>query len=157
LWSYGSFPKLLKVILKNPEIKKVTSNISSHASKLGEIEISLKGAVDLGTIAKERGFAAVKNVALAKLVDILFHFRIDKNNDICLSDWSQPDLDDHQAEYAAIDAYAHMFCYLFMMQVPYIDPKEILTPQLHELVAGAKVLLYTSNKNSVVAAVTVIG
>jgi hypothetical protein len=157
LRSYGSFPKSLKVILENPEIKKVASNISSDASKLGEIGISLKGAVDLGTIAKERGFAAVKNVALAKLVNTLFHCRIDKNNDIRLSDWSQPDLDDHQEEYAAIDAYAHMFCYRKMMQVPYVDPKETLTPQSNELAAGAKVLLYTSNKNSVVAAGTVVG
>jgi hypothetical protein len=145
------FPPSLKILLESETIKKVANRISSDKSKLKEIGINLAGAVELGWLAKERGIVNRRNPNLEELVEKLFDCRIDKDLKIRLSDWSKQDLSKQQIQYAVIDVYAHMFCYLKLLSMPFLDPKKVKAPKMSELKNGESVLLYTKNHAAIVA------
>jgi hypothetical protein len=158
LFHKSVFPPSLKILLESETIKKVANRISSDKSKLKEIGINLAGAVELGWLAKERGIVNRRNPNLEELVEKLFDCGIDKDGKIRLSDWSKQELSKQQIQYAAIDVYAHMFCYLKLLSMPFLDPKKVKAPKMSELKNGESVLLYTKNHQSVVAsAVFVVG
>jgi hypothetical protein len=158
LFHKSVFPPSLKILLESETIKKVANRISSDKSKLKEIGINLAGAVELGWLAKERGIVNRRNPNLEELVEKLFDCGIDKDGRIRLSDWSKQDLSKQQIQYAAIDVYAHMFCYLKLLSMPFLDPTKVKAPKMSELKNGESVLLYTKNHQAVVAsAVFVVG
>ena len=102
--------------------------------------------VELGWLAKDQGI-----VNLEELVKKLFDCGVDKNGTIILSDWSKQDVSKQQIQYAAIDVYAHMFCYLKLLSMPFLDPKKVKAPKMIKLKNGESVLLYTKNHQTVVA------
>ena len=116
-------PPRLKILLMSKSINKVANSISSDRSKLQEIGINLAGAVELGWLAKEQGIVNRRNPNLEELVEKLLDCGIDKNGTIRLSDWSQQDLSKQQIQYAVIDVYAHMFCYLKLLSMHFSVPK----------------------------------
>ena len=75
---------------------------------------------------------------------------MEKDPTIRLSDWDQP-LSEQQVKYAAIDVYAHMFCYLKLDQIAHVDPRATPNPKSSDLPPGTQVLLYNTNKSGVVA------
>ena len=98
----------------------------------------------------------VARIALDALVDKLFSCKIDKDPSIRLSDWDQP-LSKVQWCYAALDAYAHMFAYAKIMSLPHVDPCKVPAPLPGTLEFDDAVLLFTTNKQAVVASGTIVG
>ena len=116
----------------------------------------MRGCSDLATLARDRGVIPVARIALDTLVEKLFSCKIDKNPSIRLSDWDQQ-LSKEQRSYAALDAYAHMFAYLKIMTIAYVDPSKVPALLRSALKASDHVLLFTTNKQAAVASGTVLG
>jgi hypothetical protein len=152
-----TFNQPLFALLENATIKKVANRINSDRDKLAEIGITLKGTIELGHRAKERGIVDRLNPSLKDLVRILFNCELDKNAEIRISDWSRRDLSLMQLWYAAIDVYCHMRCYQKLMAMPHVDPIEAPIPKLEELNDGDSVLLFTTNKSQVIAEASIVG
>jgi ribonuclease D len=77
-----TFNQPLFALLENLTIKKVANQINSDQDKLAEIGIPLKGMIELGHRAKERGIGDHLNPSLADLVRLLFSCELDKNTEI---------------------------------------------------------------------------
>jgi hypothetical protein len=146
------FNKSLWKLLGTDSIKKVANRISADISKLKEIGKEVKGAVELGHEAADRGTVQRRNPGLEELVPLLFHCFINKNPRLRMSDWSAKDPSKEQIEHAAVDAHAHLFCHLKLMTVPCVDPEDIRPPgSMSDVGVGDKVPLHASNKKNVAA------
>ena len=150
------FPAALQKLIEDETLSKVANNISADIRKLREVNVQLRGASELGRIAKQRGIVSVANPGLSTVVYKLFGCQTNKNPSVRLSDWDT-ELNKEQKAYAAIDAYAHMFSYLKLLSMAFVDPINVPNPQLSALKQGTPVLLYTSNKSAVVASGVIIG
>ena len=149
-------PVALKKLIEDERIKKVANRISSDKQKLREIQCEMRGTIELGLLAKQRGVVAVANSSLDAIVNKLFSCQIEKDPMIRLSDWDL-ELSQKQKKYAVIDAYAHMFSYMKILNMPFVDPNKVPAPNRSELNQGVPVLLYTSNKSATVASGVVLG
>jgi hypothetical protein len=157
IFPQDTFNPTLFALLENPTIQKVANRINSDRVKLAEIGITLKGEIELGHRAKERGVVDRLNPSLADLVQLLFKCELDKNPEIRISDWSTRDLSVVQLWYAAIDVYCHMRCYQKLMEMPHVDPLHAPLPKFDELNVGDSVLLFTKNRSQVIAEATIVG
>ena len=147
---YRSFPKALRKLIEDPNIQKAARQISADKSKLRENGIELRGCIELGQLAKSRGVIPVATAGLDVIVEKLFGCCVEKDPTIRLSDWDLP-LKEQQVKYAAIDVYAHMFCYLKLDQIGHVDARATPNPKSSDLPPGTQVLLYNTNKSAVVA------
>jgi hypothetical protein len=142
----------LITLLESSAIKKVVTKISAGRSKLAEVGITLNGEIHLQKLAKERGVVDRMTVGLEAIFGASFPgVHMQKDFNARLSDWSRTELDDSQMEYAALDAYSQMICYLKLRSIPFIDTTEKRRPKTARLSTGDKLLLYTANLSSVVA------
>jgi hypothetical protein len=152
------FNNSLWSLLGSDSIKKVANRISADISKLKEIGKVVKGAVELGHEAANRGIVERRNPGLEELVPLLFHCFINKDPKLRISNWSLKDPSNEQIEYAVVDAYAHLLCYLQLMTMPYVDPEEVPPPgSMADIAIGDKVFMYASNKKNIVATGTFMG
>jgi hypothetical protein len=153
--SYGRFPPALKKLLESENIKKVAHTISADASRLGEVGVVLAAGINLPEMAKQRGVVPRANNSLATVVQALFSCDLKKGS-VRTSDWASNELTEEQRDYAALDAYAHMFCYLKLAAMPYVDPKAVPAPKIADVPQGTKVLLYNDQHSQVLASGSVV-
>jgi hypothetical protein len=146
------FPKGLTTLLQSTAIQKVASKISADRSKLTEVGIKLEGEINLQRMAKDRGVVAAATVGLSEIFSKLFNSVIvDKDPNVRLSNWNNRNLSKVQLEYAALDAYSQMLCYLKMRGIAHVDPKVSDKPVLTQLSIGDPLLLYTPDMSAVIA------
>jgi ribonuclease D len=103
-----AFNNSLWNLLGSNTIKKVANRISADISKLKEIGKVVKGVIELGHEAANRGLVEHRNPGLEELVPLLFHSFINKDPKLRISNWSVKDPSNAQIEYAVVDAYAHL-------------------------------------------------
>ena len=155
---YKEFPKNLRALIEDKSIIKVGHNISYEVRKFAEIGIRVTNYKDTGHMAFDRGIKDRRKPRLDELVESLFECKMDKNKEIQLSDWGRNNtpLNSMQLRYAAMDAYATISVYMKLDSMAYVDPSQVGPPQSRDLRPGTHVLLYTKNKNAVVASGTVV-
>ena len=73
---------------------------------------------ELAAMAKDRGVVNDARTGLAKLVLILLHENMDKDNTVRSSKWAHRVLTDRQKKYAALDAIKSMEVYLKLLPLP---------------------------------------
>ncbi|KAJ7284735.1 ribonuclease H-like protein, partial [Mycena rebaudengoi] len=117
------FPARLQRLLEDPDIPKMGANILNDAKKLfRDYGVMMANVVELGALARQADpssrDAAVwgpgnKKVALAKLVERYLHKKLSKDDDVRISNWEDPKLEQRQAmlDYAANDAYCGLQVY----------------------------------------------
>jgi hypothetical protein len=152
------FPRGLPTLLESTAIRKVASKISADRSKLAEIGIKMEGELNLQSMAKDRGVVPAATVGLCEIFSKLLEaFLVDKNPKVRLSNWHSRNLSEGQLDYAAVDAYAQILCYLKMRGIAHVDPKEAEKPSSSELSHGDQLLLYKPNLSAVIAQATFVG
>ncbi|KAF7375107.1 Nuclear transport factor 2 [Mycena sanguinolenta] len=121
------FPPGLQRVLEDPKVMKAGANILGDAKKLfKDYGVMMRGLVELGALARvadpQGKDAAVwgkgrKIVALAKLVERYLQKRLRKDDDVRISNWEDPRLEQNtrQIEYAANDAYCGMQVYAHLL------------------------------------------
>ncbi|PFH49206.1 hypothetical protein AMATHDRAFT_104835, partial [Amanita thiersii Skay4041] len=113
----GVFPKMLKILLENPEILKTGVGIQRDAQKLyRDWGVSMRGCVDLAVLARTVDNARWKglysnSIGLARLVETYNGLVLGKHKRVVRSNWERR-LDLAQQEYAANDASAGFRMYL---------------------------------------------
>lgn len=101
------FPPLVEVLAK-PDLVKAGISLAYDLRQLQEVfPFTVANVLDLGVIARRRGFeqSGVRNLA-----GLLLGFRIPKGNRT--SNWAAPRLSPQQISYAATDAWACRELYL---------------------------------------------
>lgn len=112
------YPKELIDLLEDPKILKVGLSIHDDFHNLKKVaEIEPEGFIDLQTFVKD--FKIADN-SLSRVYAILFGKRICKGQR--LSNWEQGDLTEAQQMYAALDAYACIRIYEYLIGNNF-DPK----------------------------------
>ncbi|KAJ7116315.1 ribonuclease H-like domain-containing protein [Mycena epipterygia] len=119
------FPIHLQRLLENPDIPKMGANILNDAKKLfKDYGVMMANVVELGALARQADpacntvFGAGKRiVALAKLVERYLQKKLNKEDDVRVSNWEDPSLErkPKMLEYAANDAYCGLQVYTHLM------------------------------------------
>ncbi len=100
-------PSELKLVLENPQIKKIGLALSNDLVDLKKLRhFKPAGFIDLQPVTKQIG---IKAQGLRKLCGILLGFRISKSAQV--SNWEAPTLSEKQLRYAATDAWACLEMY----------------------------------------------
>lgn len=105
------FPALVEILAK-PDLVKTGISLAYDLRQLQEVfPFTVANVLDLGVIARRRGFeqSGVRNLA-----GLLLGFRIPKGNRT--SNWAAPRLTPQQISYAATDAWACRELYLRLEQ-----------------------------------------
>lgn len=106
------YPKELLALLEDPKILKVGLSIHDDFHNLRKINaINPQGFLDLQTFVKEYKIA---DNSLTRLYSILFGKRISKSQR--LTNWEAPTLSESQQNYAALDAYACIRIYKYLIE-----------------------------------------
>ncbi|KAJ7454855.1 ribonuclease H-like protein [Mycena latifolia] len=117
------FPINLQRLLENPDIPKMGANIMNDAKKLfRDYGIMMANVVELGALARQADPACTdpsvwggskRIVSLAKLVARCLHKTLRKEDDVRLSNWEHPRLEqmEEMLEYASNDVYSGLQVY----------------------------------------------
>ncbi|KAJ6448908.1 ribonuclease H-like domain-containing protein [Mycena sanguinolenta] len=115
--SMARFPLGLQRVLEDPKVMKAGANILGDAKKLfKDYGVMMRGLVELGALARQVDEASrdkavwgkgKKIVALAKLAERYLQKRLRKDDNVRISNWEDPRLEENttQIDYAANDAY----------------------------------------------------
>ena len=146
------FPPGIKTIMESPDILKIASKIDADERKFREIGIDMQNTKSLQQLSKERGVMRNATAGLQAIFETLFPgIFFEKDQQARMSDWNSQKLDDRQLEYAHLDAYCQALCYAKLQAIPYVDPEQSEKPVAADLAIDAPLLLFSSNKNAVVA------
>lgn len=101
----------LKEFLENPDVLKIGLSVHDDFNVLRRSgEFSPKGFVDLQEVVKKYG---IKDISLQKIYAIIFGNRISKSQR--LTNWEAEHLTGAQQAYAALDAWACLKIYTYLM------------------------------------------
>ena len=142
------FPRVLKLLLQDPSVKKVGNRICSDVLKLKGWGVELKPTVELGHLAADRAVVSSRGASLADIIESLFPGVELEGKDggpdsPRTSNWSVPVLTQKQKEYADKDAYTTAVGWRRLMQI--MNPKIQARLLKDDVVEGLKVTFY-SNK-----------
>ncbi|KAJ3725737.1 hypothetical protein C8R42DRAFT_574618, partial [Lentinula raphanica] len=117
------FANALRQVLMNPRIIKVGRNIGADLKYLersvSASSNSFVGALDLAKLAKERLVVKRATIGLADLCACTLGKRLNKNvSDRISTLWENETLSEEQVRYAALDAYASLRIYEYLISVP---------------------------------------
>jgi len=111
----GKLPIALQNFLANPQILKAGRNVTQDLKRLQKeckYPVSFIGAVELATMAKQKGFISDARIGLADLCAKVLHAKLDKTSPVRLdSKWDAIQLSAEQIEYAALDAWVSLEIY----------------------------------------------
>ena len=111
----STIPKLLKDVLKNPDIKKVGSGISEDMAKLKrDTGMCCAGREDTQILAVKLGIGRAEGVGLKKLALRFLGVELNKPKRVSTSNWEAFTLSSSQIEYAAMDAWIGLKLYSCM-------------------------------------------
>lgn len=119
-------PDVLRELLEDESIIKVglsTNDDFHQLARMGELHPG--GFVELQQLVKQY---SITDMSLQKIYAILFQRKISKNQQ--LTNWEAPQLTEAQQRYAAIDAWACLRIYHYLLTGDFI-PQE--SPYWHEL------------------------
>ncbi|GAD04790.1 3'-5' exonuclease domain protein [Porphyromonas crevioricanis JCM 15906] len=110
----------IKSLLENPEILKVGLSIhDDYISLRRRMEFQAEGFVELQRLCPAYG---IKESGLRKIYAIIFGKAISKAQQ--LSNWEAPTLSPAQQRYAALDAWACLKIYEYLMSLPVPSPTQ---------------------------------
>ncbi|KAF8134402.1 hypothetical protein EV363DRAFT_1561939 [Boletus edulis] len=139
-------PHSLLTFLRSPSFKKVGINIGADFKRLqcdcGKNASSLpfSGYIELGSMAKDRGVAVKRNVALAELVGTQLRAFLPKDPHIQVSPrWADVPLPSEFVSHAVLDVYAVSEVYQRLLGLEVAQPITAKTP------GGTPVALLASN------------
>ena len=111
----GKLPAALQTFLSNPKILKAGRNVTQDLKCLQNecnSSVPFVGAVELATLAKQKGVIKDAHAGLADICAAVLHARLDKTSPVRLSsNWDALQLTSEQIEYAALDAWASLEIY----------------------------------------------
>lgn len=110
-------------LLESENVIKLGRAVKNDFKHLdNDFNISCRGDLDvLGLSVKKGAVAGRKNFSLDFLVNSVFGYRMDKYNDIRLSNWDSHQLTDRQIKYAALDAWVSLELYNTLKDLPAIN------------------------------------
>ncbi|GMH35976.1 hypothetical protein BSKO_03844 [Bryopsis sp. KO-2023] len=120
-------PEGLKILLANPDIKKVGVNVFGDARKLEhDYGLEVEGCVDISTEAMSRVLPGeggstesfYKLKSLKGLCEVLLGEELAKDKKIRCGNWESLPLSETQMRYGATDAYASLKCYQALLSLP---------------------------------------
>ncbi len=106
-------PDFVRDFLTCPDVLKIGLSVKDDFNSLySHAHFEPSSFVDLQTLASEMG---IEEKGLQRLYALLFGERISKNQQ--LSNWESDELSDGQCQYAAIDAWACVVIYEYLMKL----------------------------------------
>ncbi|KAJ3819593.1 hypothetical protein F5880DRAFT_1616319 [Lentinula raphanica] len=148
----GQLPAVFKQVLMNPRIIKVGRNVGADLKYL-ERSISASsgsfvGALDLAELAKEQLIVKRATIGLADLCACTLGKRLNKNvSDRISTLWENETLSEEQIRYAALDAYASLRIYEYLISVPAPSP----LPPNSSPAPSTPILLFGDDKSRLIA------
>ncbi|XP_062549454.1 exonuclease 3'-5' domain-containing protein 2-like [Armigeres subalbatus] len=122
LFLMHTIPRELKNILADPRILKVGVDVCLDGHKLlHDYGLTVKGTVDLRHLARKLWIPGP--IGLAGLAKTMLDVHLDKNWQICASDWERSELSEVQIHYGAMDAIVALK--LFQRFQMYITESEV--------------------------------
>lgn len=120
-------PAPLKEFLEDSDCVKIGLSTTDDFHQLARVsDVQPDGFVELQQLVKQY---SIQDMSLQKIYAILFQQKISKNQQ--LTNWEAPQLTEAQQRYAAIDAWACMKIYQYLMSGAFIPEQ---SPFWHEVV-----------------------
>jgi hypothetical protein len=145
----GRLPPVLRQVLQNPRILKVSQAVAADLKYLQEASNRFTpsvGAVDLARFAKDHLAVTSAKIGLADLSANIIGKRLNKNISERISTaWEWEQLSESQLRYAALDVYACSCLYDSLTHIP-IPSLPPLMPSI-----GMSVLLFNGDRTQVIA------
>ena len=138
--SDGEPPRSLKMLLENPDIRKVGNRVHNDVKSLLAWGINMKGAIELGHVANSRALCS-KAPALDFLIELLWPGVVLEGKDGSgprVGNWDT--LNPEKIKYAALDAYAAMTAYQKLMQI--MQPRQQPRILVADIEEGLPVTIY---------------
>ena len=146
-------PSSLLVVLRSKRIHKLGVQVKADLTRLyndcgfkNSSELPFLGALELGSMAKDRNVTDHARVSLSDLTALVLRRHLRKDPSLRVSTrWNDPELSSEQETYAALDVYAALAIYEAFSTIPSVGPVTSSTP------AGTKVQLMSRVGGLVVA------
>jgi hypothetical protein len=129
-------PSSLLVVLRSKRIRKFGVQVKADLTRLyndcgfsNSSELQFVGALELGSMAKDRNVADHARVSLSDLTALVLRQHLPKDPSVRVSmRWDDPELSSEQETYAALDVYAAWAIYEAFSTIPSMGPVNPLTP-----------------------------
>lgn len=147
-------PSSLLVVLRSKRVRKIGVQVKADLTRLykdcgfadSTSEQPFIGALELGSMAKDRNVTDHMRISLTDLTALVLHRNLPKDASIRVSTkWDDPVLSPEQEKYAALDVYAASAIFESFSAIPSCGPVTLSTP------VGTQVQLMSRNGGLAVA------
>ncbi|ORY85587.1 hypothetical protein BCR37DRAFT_243239 [Protomyces lactucae-debilis] len=107
----GQLPRSLIMLLEHPSVRKTGCCVQGDLTRINKaFGLSCVGALELGSVIVQRGFADKAQGSLTKFTEVVLGKHLPKP-EVRTGKWSAENLTNEQAEYAALDAQISLQIY----------------------------------------------